>query len=366
LTGLLTRLQLCKVIPLLKLSRAPEKYAPLLLVFLLVGCRWEVGKGGDPTPTPSPTPSPTPLVDFGAAADSVSSVEALSAAAQVANASADFFEVTTAQAAEESASAARSLSRALAAPSEASAQLPSTKKSLSKAADAYRRAEASVFLVDPESAAELHAQPDPLGAGAPGGRDESMAELHTALEKMESLLSRPINAETGGLLLAEAQSIAAKIDELEAGLRGMAEAWRDDAVGNFRGKFFLSSPEAAVARLFQGALAMTGDVLPAMLADPEQSEEIAARLSSVMSLYAGITDTEETAPSLQLLVEEVSPVQAALTRASLARAAALAGLLEINPNNQDLRTALEASLEDSTRQLILSAKSLGIVIIDGE
>ena len=112
---------------------------------------------------------------------------------------------------------------------------------------------------------------------------------------------------------------------------------------------------------------MTGDVLPGLLGVAATNPaEISERLAAVKELYTGSPEAAAGSPSLQLLVQEAAPVQAALTRASIARAAALAGVLEISPDNQSLRKELESSLADVTRQLTLAAQSLGIVIVDEE
>ena len=349
--------------------RALKIHVTLLLVLLSAGCRWQVGKDGDPTPTPSPTPSPTPtpIINLGTptATDSSDTGE-VSAATQVAAAGAEFFEAATLEAAAETSSARSALSRALQSPAEAAGHVRSAKKSLARAANAYGKAEASVFLVDPESEDELRAQPDPLHAGVPGARDEVVAGLCASLGCLEGLLSRPVTSESAARLIAEAQNVGTKITRLEAGLRGMSDAWRPDDKGNFRSKFFLPSGEGAVARLFQGALAMTGDVLPGLVSGAADTAEVTARLAAVKELYAGGGEAPPGSPSLQNLVAGVSPLQAALARASLARAVALAGVLELDPGNRNLRGELIASLEDTTRQLTLAAQSLGISVITEE
>ena len=345
------------------------KSALLLAVIFSVGCRWQVGRDGDPTPTPSPSPTPTPdpLASFSTSADSSAVPLETSASARVATASAEFFEDATAQAANGAASVRRALTLAVEEPSQASSQLRQARASLSDAVEGYRKAEASVFLVDPESPAELRSQPDPLQAGTPGARDKTLAELAASLGKMEDLLSRPLNQNSAAVLLSEAQNAGTKIVELETGLAGMAEAWADGGKNNFRWQFFLPSAEGAVARVFQGALAMTGDVLPGLLAGAGTNPaEISERLAAVKELYTGNPEAAPDSPSLQLLVQEAAPVQGALTRASIARAAALAGVLEISPDNQNLRKELGVSLADVTRQLTLAAQSLGIVIVDEE
>ena len=286
---------------------------------------------------------------------------------RVAMASAEYFEEVSTDAADAVSSVRRALSRAEEEPAESAAQVREAKKSLSAAADAYRKAETSVFVVDPESTPELLAQPDPLRAGDPGGRDETLAQLSSSLEKMDDLLARPLNQDSAALLLVEADGVKTKIAQLEAALRALADAWKEGETENFRQNYFLSSSEGAVARVFQGLLAMTGDVLPGMLAGTDgYSGEVVPRLAAVKDLYLGASEANPDSPSLHSLVQQSSPVQAALTRASLARAVALAGVLEISPGNEPLRQNLVTSLQDATRQLSMAAQSLGILIIAEE
>lgn len=336
----------------------------------LAACRVEIGKDPDPTPTPSPTPTPTPTTasfsTFGEAAPAALSAD-VSPSKRVAMASAEYFEDASTDAAEAVTSVRRALSRAEEVPAESAAQVREAKKSLSAAADAYRKAETSVFVVDPESTPELLAQPDPLRAGVPGGRDETLAQLSSSLEKMDDLLARPLNQKSAALLLVEADGVKDKIGQLETGLRALADAWKDGEAENFRQNYFLSSSEGAVARVFQGLLAMTGDVLPGMLAGTDgYAGEILPRLTAVKDLYLGADGETAERPSLHSLVQQSSPVQAALTRASLARTVALAGVLEISPGNEPLRQNLASSLQDATRQLTFAAQSIGILIVAEE
>jgi len=336
----------------------------------LAACRVEIGKDPHPTPTPSPTPTPTPTsASFStfSEADPAALSADVSPSARVAMASAEYFEDASTDAAEAVTSVRRALSRAQEVPAESAAQVREAKKSLSAAADAYRKAETSVFVVDPESTPELLAQPDPLRAGTPGGRDETLAQLSSSLEKMDGLLARPLNQESAALLLVEADGVKDKIGQLETGLRALADAWKAGEAENFRQNHFLSSSEGAVARVFQGLLAMTGDVLPGMLAGTDgYAGEIVPRLTAVKDLYLGTGEATAEGPSLHSLVQQSSPVQAALTRASLARTVALAGVLEISPGNEPLRQNLVSSLEDATRQLTFAAQSIGILIVAEE
>jgi hypothetical protein len=282
--------------------------------------------------------------------------------ASIASASAEYFADATDAAVEETSVARRALALAVDSPASAGENLREAKKSLSAARAAYRKAETAIFLVDPESAEELRAQPDPLGAGLPGGSSLLMHELAGSIDKMEDLLSRPLDSSVAGNLLAEARVVGTKIEELERGLRGLAGAWRAGDADNFRGRFFLASPEMAAARVFQGLLAMTGDVLPDRIDSSERGpEEISGRLAAVREIYLG---RDDGAPALHQLVVESSPLQAALARASIARADALAGVLEVFPDDSSVRTQLAAALDEVTRQLIFAAEAIGIEIVD--
>lgn len=336
----------------------------IVAVFFSVGCRWQVGRSGNPTPTPtpSPTPSPTPVVSI-TAAESAADLSVDASAMSVAAASADYFEAASVEAVEKTENAMIALAAAADSPSDALAELSTVKKSIYSARDAYLQAEASVFLVDPESVDELQSLPDPLGVGTPDERGLLMDELAAAIEKMEDLLSSgPLDANRAANLLVEARAVGEKIKELEQELRGLADAWGADGGGNFRNRFFLTSPDSAVARLFQGLLAMTGEVLPATVDSADYgSGEISARLAAVRDIYLG---SKDGAAAVHQLVAGASPLQAALTRASIARAVALAGVLEVTPDDVSLRTQLSSALDEVTRQLIFAAGALGIVVVD--
>lgn len=348
-------------------KRLPKRAVLICALLGLAACRVEIGKDPNRFPTPTPTPTPTPAAvaasSLSAEPMAVSSEGPLSA--RVAAASAEFFEGATTAAAEETASVRRALSRAAEAPASAADQLREARQSLSSAADAYRKAEAAVFLVDPTSVEELRAQPDPLLAGSPGQRDETMEELISSLQKIDDLLSRPLGQTKAAALLAESDLVGAKIDKLEQGLRGMADAWKPDNAENFRAKFFLSSSDQAVARVFQGLLAMSGDLLPGRLAaDQGDATEVFARVKAMQELYVGNTDGTEDRSSIYALVQQASPVQAALTRASIARSAALAGVLDLAPGDEPCREQLRSSFADVTRQLTFAAQSIGIQVIE--
>jgi len=346
-------------------------YRAFLLCALLglSACRVEIGKDPNPRPTPTPTPTPTPAAaeTFALSAEPLSALPERSVSARVANASAEYFENATAVAVEETASVRRALTRAAGAPAEAQERLREAQKSLAHAANAYRKAETAVFLVDPASVEELRAQPDPLRAGTPGQRDEGMEQLSASLEKMNKILSRPLDKAKASALLAEADYVGVRIEKLEQGLRGMADAWREEDTSNFRAKFFLSSSNQAVARVFQGLLAVSGDTLPALLGgDHANSSEVFGRVQAMQEIYLGGADGEADSSSVHSLVEQASPVQSALTRAAIARAVALAGVVDLSPGDGNYRQQLRSALLDVTRQLTFAAQALGIVVVDSE
>ena len=336
----------------------------------LCGCRWQIGKTPVPFPTPTPTPTPTPITlaaQVAAISTENSPSSPPSISARVASSAARYFAAATSEA----RSGASDLRRALSSGQDDAAELSDTlgqaREALARLRAAYRKAEPAIFFVDPESEDELRAQPDPFGSGSPSGDDGTMADLDAVLGRLEILLDGPLDSSAAGTLLIEAKSAAASVEKIQAGLDAMVSAWTPESAGNFRSDFFLPSPEQAVARIFQGLLAVTGDLLPsALAADPAvvHRGDFALRLAAVREIYAGAEDENGTAVSLHELVRQVSPVQAALTRASLVRATALATLLEIAPEDGAPESELLPALDDVTRQLTFAASTLGIVITD--
>jgi len=353
------------------LGRGARLLAVLLTAFALTGCRWEVGKLPFPRPTPSPTATPTPTPTLSVSSAAVSAAgepEPASLTARVASAAARYFTAATDEAAAEAAAVSSSLCDSEGDVDSLAEGLSRAKTSLSLARQAYRKSEAAVFFVDPDSADELRAQPDPFGAASPTVDNKAIEQLETALTKLEGFLDGPVDASNAGALLVEAKSVAAELANLEKGLREMAEAWQLQDDGNFRSKYFLQSPEGAVARVFQGLLAMTGELLPSGLVSDEvnNSSDTAARMDAVREIYLGTVDGAESDVSLHALVQQASPVQAALTRASIARAVALASVLELSPDNESVADQLSPALQDVTRQLTAAAQSLGIVVVTSE
>ena len=335
---------------------------------VLSGCRWQVGKLPFPTPSPTATPTPTPISISSVAASSAEAREASSLAARVATAAADYFASSTEEAVDGASALSSSLSVADGDEDSLADGLSRARISLARTREAYRKSEAAVFLVDPDSAEELLAQPDPFGVASPTVENDAIEKLEVALAKLEDLLDGSLDSSKAGALLVEAKSVAAELEGLEKGLRAMAGAWQTQDPANFRAKHFLESPEGAVARIFQGLLAVAGDLLPADLVSEDTNSAIdtAARVAAVREIYLGAAEDAEAVVSLHALVQQASPAQAALTRASIARAVALASVLELSPDNESVAVQLPPALQDVTRQLTAAAQSLGIVVVTSE
>lgn len=335
---------------------------------LIGGCQWEVSKLPlpRPSPTPTPTPTPTPEVQFAEATSFATRATEVTPAEQVALANANLVTSASASALEEAATFERTVRRLAVAPVSAAGEWPAAVESLAAAQRAYQTTEAAIFYVDPESPEELAAQPDPFGAGAPAlDAGDAFAEVNRRLAKLARLTA----GRTGGEMLGEAletlPELAAWSGRLRADLQVLADAWDPAAAAGFREKYFLASPERAVARLFQGLLAQSGDVLPRRLSDgPLVPSEVTGRTDALRDLYLGITEEYPEGRGPHDLVFAAAPAQAMATYGAIAQAVAWAEALARAPGSADTRRQLQASLEQATRQLELAAAVLGIRIVD--
>jgi len=334
--------------------------------FLVAGCDWEVSKLPLPRPSPTPTPSPTPV--NGSAAEVLSAAPAAAAAplsAQVARANADLLTAASTTAAREAANFESVAKRAAVAPVSASADLATAMDSLSAAKRSYQRTEAAVFYVDPESTDELVAQPDPLSAGSAGPAMDAFAEINKRLHRLADLTAEEIDNESLQQILETLPEVAGWSGRLRADMEAMAKAWDPGAPESFREKYFLASSDLAVARIFQGLLAQSGDVLPERWLQGEIAPtEVTGRTDALRELYLGITEQRPEGTGLHDLVFAAAPAQAMVTYAAIVQASALADALAIDPANAETRRQLLAALGNVTRQLELSAQAVGIQIVE--
>jgi len=338
--------------------------AAVLFAASIAGCRWEVSDVPLPQPSPTPTPSPTPVVQFTEAAAAPTPTR-VTLTEQVASANADLITAASAQAAEQSVRFESAARKAATAPASAAGDLSRAIDSLAKAKRSYQKTEAAVFYVDPDSVEELSAQPDPLGAGVEDYTADAFAEVERRLNKLARLTAGEINEEKLQEILTTLPELAGWSGRLRADMQALAEAWAPGSAANFRERYFLSSPEAAVARIFQGLLAQSGDVLPRRwLRGAVAADEVTGRTDALRDLYLGISEENPGGKGLHDLVFAAAPAQAMATYGAIAQAAALADALALAPTNEETRRQLLVSLENVTRQLELSAAAVGIQVVD--
>jgi len=331
----------------------------------LGGCQWEVGEVPLPRPSPTPTPSPTPAAQFAAADSTDTRSTGVSLTEQVVLAGADLVTSASATAVEEAASFARTVRRLAVAPVSAADEWPAAAASLAAAKRSYQTAEAAVFYVDPASPEELAAQPDPFGAGAESGAGDAFAEIDRRLARMARATAGGNDGDAWPELLGLLPELAAWSGRLHADLQSLADAWDPAAAGGFREKYFLASPEHAVARIFQGLLAQSGDVLPRRWLDGRSvPAEVTGRTAALRDLYLGVSEEHPAGRGLHDLVFAASPAQAMATYAAIARAVALAEALALAPGHAETRRQLRAALEEVTRQLEVSAAAVGLRIVE--
>ncbi|MBE2180231.1 MAG: hypothetical protein IAE97_07140, partial [Chthoniobacterales bacterium] len=306
-----------------------------------------------------PTPTPTPTATLKASSNQ---------SARVARANAELIGEASAVAAESTGELVRSMERVIASPSSAEEVLPVVDVSLASARASYQQAECAVFYVDPDSAEELLALPDPLGSGSGGSGADAFGEIATRLEELRDIADAGLSDKNALKALSALQQLISLSGQLETDLGTLAASWEDGDGSNFRGRHFLSSPERAVARIFQGMLAISGDVLPrrwlgGATIDPRQ---VGGRVRALDVIYSGRADPDGgvSSPGIHDLVEAASPEQDAAVRTVLARAVALSDALALAPESTETRRQLLVALDDLTFQLTLAGKSLGIEIVE--
>jgi hypothetical protein len=327
------------------------------------GCNWEVSDVPLPRPSPTPTPSPTPVIEFSEAASAPTPTR-VTLTEQIALANADLVTSASAAAVEQATKFESTARKAAAAPASAAGDLSGAIDSLAKAKRSYQKTEAAVFYVDPSSVEELSAQPDPLGAGVEDYTVDAFAETERRLKKLARLSVGEMNEKKLQEILTALPELAGWSGRLRADMQAIAEAWAPGSAANFRERYFLASPEAAVARIFQGLLAQSGDVLPRRwLQGAVIADEVTGRTDALRDLYLGISEENRDGKGLHDLVFAAAPAQAMATYGAIAQAAALADALALAPTNEETRRQLLVALENVTRQLELSAAAVGIKVV---
>jgi len=348
---------------------------PAASCLLLAACDYEIGKEDPFLPTPTPTPTPIPLSSNLSTLDSLvspsvstSSDTVQSLRTQIVAQNAELLGGATEASVEETANVLGALARIQSAPLTVADELKIAEASLAAAKEAYQQAEAAVFYVDPDSAQELIAQPDPLGVATAGGQD-LFARWERLVASLDIREDEPLTADKLSSLVVPFAELKKTSEELAAALEGFAAAWRTGESKNFRSAYFSSSPDLAVARIFQGLLALTGDVMPARLAATDfTAEEFQHRVNAVANIYFGVSSGGEAVADGSVgvhdLVFRASPAQALAAAAALQRAKVLAASIQLSPTDPELTRQAGLTLSDLTTQLIASARSLGIMVID--
>lgn len=333
--------------------------AVMALLLTLSACRVEIGKL--PLPTPSPSPSPTPVVDTNLTLNITS--PQMTAPLSAAESNAKLFETATAEAAEEAESFHTSAQRLAHSPAPTAQEISNAAQALSAVQQSYRLAEAAVFYVDPDSPDELLSQPDPFGASSQGTGADALTEMATLFQELTSAAKNKSDKTALKNALSKLQDIATRSQEVREGMTSLALAWQDSDT-SFRKRYFLANPDHAMARMFQGLLALSGDVIPHRWLTPTapSPDEISGRVGALQTIFRGAND----ARGLRDLVAAKAPVQAAATEAAMVQMEALSQALKTSPNNVEVQRQLRFALREVTRQLTLSAQTLGIQIINEE
>jgi hypothetical protein len=279
-------------------------------------------------------------------------------------ANAELIGASSASAVERAGDVGRLLARTLTSPSTAATELSAAEQALADALASYQQAEGAVFYVDPGVPEELSAQPDPLSAAGEELRPDAFREIAVRLERLKKFAEEGFRESELSEASAAMAEVAALTVRLETDLAALAAAWEPGDGGNFRASRFLASTPWAVARILQGMLAISGDVLPRKWLGteaPVDPPQVRGRVRALEVMFAG---GPEGAPGLRALIAVKSPGQAAALEAALARAAALSDALQEGPADGETRRQLLAALDAVTRELTRAAEGLGIEIVE--
>ncbi len=334
-----------------------------VLSLLLSGCNWEVSRlprpSPTPTPGPGPTPGPTPRPTPLPTSTAVASFSTLPS--QVVLNNADLLTEATTSAAGEATRFEQLVTRVAAAPLSAAASFPEALEAFDQAQQSYQQAEVAVFYVDPESVDELLAQPDPLGVAGAGEAENAVARITAGIEELSLMVTADADRDTLGEVLVVLRELREGAKHLREGLDALAAAWDEEVDESFRQRYFLSDPEASVARIFQGLLAQSGDVLSERSPAPEV---LAAGAAALRDHYLGITSRWPGGLGVHDLVYAAAPAQAMATYAAIARAVALAEAWQHRPTDEEIPRQLPLAWAEVTRQLEWAAEAVGVRVID--
>jgi hypothetical protein len=246
--------------------------------------------------------------------------------------------------------------------------------SMSLAREAYQQAEPSIFYVDPEAPQELASLPDPLRVGTPRSEIGKLGQMARTLQELESLTAIGFTKQVDPIV-SRWLTLRSQTSSLRKELDRLADGWDEAEDSAFRQRFFLRSTPNAIARIFQGIIAVSGDLLPNYWLRPGGGwsdarpplPEVIGRLRAIRNIYAGRAVEYGLAegPGLFDLVQERAPEQAGITLRSVDNALLMAEQLALTPGDAAQARALLLYLsEEVTQSLIKSAGALDIVIVE--
>lgn len=335
--------------------------APGLL--LLNGCREEDNPGPDPLPTPtpfpnptatpSPTPTPTPTPTSDSSDQDSSSAESFSNEA-IAATSADIFSTLSRSLAQRIDSIKVSAENFSHEPTNANAQ--ALAELLQGLGTTFSEMKASVFLVEPDQAEERASLPDPTG----------LSTSSAAADKLD-LLREQLQA-PGAFTGESTAKLRAELDTVIRDFEAYVESWKSDNPENFRNQIFLSDPDEAVGRIFQGVTTVVAILIPRDLAGIQPDggaqalpEEIRGALKGVSQIFEGKYQDSNGAliqgSGLKGAVASVDPSRADQISAALALAMDASGTAAMDA--EDLAD-FKKSIADLGEIFFQAASSSGV------
>lgn len=253
-------------------------------------------------------------------------------------------------------------------PDSAASAVFAANQSLASLRKSYQRLEPSIFYVDPDSAAELLALPDPLLAGTTEPKADQLELMARSLENLSSLLQGG-GGDRIGKIVSVWRYLQGESSYLLERLARFSPSWKAADPNNFRNGIFLASSRTAIGRIFQGIIAVSGDVIPNYWLEKSGAwrevnppiSEIAGRFRAVSDTYLGCGEDGEAVDGLFALVRQRSAIQADRTLLALEQSILLAEQLAAERGyTEESRILLKIQAEKVTNELILSAKALDI------
>lgn len=338
-------------------STVRKKALPLasgLFLLMFAGCRVETpsptpSPSPSPTVTPSPTPTPTPTAET-VSAESTLEEEVSATNAQIM------------QAASEDALTATDELQTEVASLDSDPEAAAAREKLARVRSAFFQAELAIFYTDPTSAEEIETLSDPRESD-----DSDLPSVATTEKLLDAYARLPVNPYVLPRTRIGSSDLAAGLvsqsAETKSALTPLAEAWNPEDPESFRNRFFLTSPEDAIARILQGAISLSMNMLfeeatPTVTGTARREIRL-SRLKGIQNILEGTYETQQgeviAGPGLLPLIEQHDPGTAQALRDATLHSLQAA---EESPDP----AAISASLEDLQQRLKDAANSLGFEV----